>query len=51
LVCTPNLPYSESVIMVSCDEALMTILGMLMSNIVLTVDTRAHELLAIAWWD
>ncbi len=25
-----------------CDVALTTILGMLMSNIVLTVDTRAH---------
>jgi hypothetical protein len=25
-----------------CDVALMTILGMLISNIVLTVDTRAH---------
>ena len=29
-------------ILEECDVALTTILGMLISNIVLTVDTRAH---------
>jgi hypothetical protein len=32
----------ELTILGECDMALMTTLGMLMSNIVLTVDTRAH---------
>ncbi len=41
----------ELTILVECDVALTTILDMLMSNIVFTVDTRAHKLLAIAWWD
>ncbi len=32
----------ELTILGECDVALMTVLGMLMSNMVLTVDTRVH---------
>jgi hypothetical protein len=41
----------EPTILGEYDVALMPIVGILISNIVFTVDTRAHKLLAIAWWD